>query len=93
METDLLGHEILLGRVGHGGANKWGRNANPNGYPSHPGSGPAGETCKTCAHYRRVQHGAGIYRKCAKLEHCWTHGQGPDIKASAAACKFWEKQQ
>lgn len=36
--------------------------------PTAIGSGPKGETCRTCAHYVRRGSGAGVYRKCGKWE-------------------------
>lgn len=62
------------------------------GYFMQPGSGPTGETCKTCAHYRRVRGGARAYPKCLKMKHAWTSGPGSDIKAKMAACSGWEKK-
>lgn len=63
----------------------------PNGYPARPGTGPEGETCRSCAHYARVNTGCNIYRKCGVIMHRWTAGPGTDIKASSLACSFWEK--
>jgi hypothetical protein len=66
------------------------RKAKANGYAKRPGSGPQGETCKSCAHLRRVQSGARrTFRKCALLERNWTCGPGTDILASAPACSLW----
>jgi hypothetical protein len=59
-----------------------------NGYAWKPGTGPAGETCKTCAHYTRVQH-AKVYLKCGLMRSVWTNGPGTDIKASSPACEKW----
>jgi hypothetical protein len=62
----------------------------PNGYAAPPGSGPAGEKCKTCQHYtHRVR--AKAYRKCELMVHAWTGGPGTDIKANAPACRRWQK--
>lgn len=62
----------------------------PKGYAAPPGTGPAGETCKTCRHYARVKH-AKVYRKCALVRAKWTNGPGTDILAKSPACKEWEK--
>jgi hypothetical protein len=67
------------------------KSARPNGYPKPPGSGPKGETCKSCAHIRRVDTGCRKFRKCGLLEGNWTHGPGTDILAGAAACSLWRK--
>jgi hypothetical protein len=60
------------------------------GTAAEPGTGPAGETCKTCAHYVVTKPGAGTYRKCGLMRAHWTSGPGTDIKASYPACKLWE---
>lgn len=56
------------------------------------GSGPTGETCKSCRHYTIKQMG-GSYRKCGLMRQHWTSGPGTDIKASDPACKKWEKSE
>ena len=60
------------------------------GYAAPPGSGPKGETCRTCLHFTRIRY-AGTYRKCGLMRQHWTHGQGTDILARAPACNRWEK--
>lgn len=60
------------------------------GTAAEPGTGPKGETCKTCAHYVVTRPGAGKYRKCGLMREHWTSGPGTDIKAGYPACKFWE---
>ena len=62
------------------------------GHAAAPGTGPAGETCKTCVFYTIVKPGANKFRKCGhpiSRKH-WTHGPGTDIKASDPACHFWK---
>lgn len=54
-----------------------------------PGTGPAGETCKTCKHYY-VKQMSKSYRKCGLMQEFWTGGPGTDIRASDPACKKWE---
>jgi hypothetical protein len=68
---------------------KW-RRSKQKGYADIPGTGPAGEFCKTCAHYTH-RHLAGTYRKCALRAATWTGGYGSDILANAPACRKWEK--
>lgn len=58
------------------------------GYAAPPGSGPLGETCRTCKHYRSVPYHNKRYRKCS-LTRPWTHGPGSDIKAKTPACRWW----
>ncbi len=59
--------------------------------PDRPGTGPVGETCKTCLHYCRVRYRDKLYRKCGAIEFRWTHGPGTDICASWPACSSWEQ--
>ena len=59
------------------------------GYAAEPGSGPAGETCRTCRHYTHRTL-AKRYRKCGLMAHAWTRGPGSDILARSPACNRWE---
>ena len=61
------------------------------GYAARPGTGPSGETCKTCTHLRHVRYHATTFLKCGLTEKQWTHGTGTDINASADACLHWEQ--
>lgn len=63
----------------------------PRGHAWKPGTGPEGETCKTCAHRVRLHYHNKVYQKCGKNEAGWTHGRGSDIRVADPACKFWEK--
>lgn len=81
--TDLLGQPISAASVVMKA-----RRPKKHGYASAPGSGPQGETCKSCANYRRVKSGTRAYPKCVLVK--WTHGPGTDIKASSPACSRWE---
>jgi len=60
------------------------------GYPATPGTGPDGETCKTCKFKTRFQSGK-VWYKCKKMYDHWSHGTGTDIKMGAPACSYWEK--
>ncbi len=64
-----------------------------NGYAARPGSGPEGETCKTCEHLRCVGGGSRFYSKCNLREGTWTHGPGSDIKQKSPACSKWEAEK
>ena len=68
------------------------RKAAPHGYAWAPGTGPAGETCRTCRHYV-VKRMGGAYRKCALVRAKWTQGTGTDILARAPACAKWETKE
>lgn len=61
----------------------------PRGYAFTPGTGPEGETCKTCAHCKRFEF-AKAFHKCAKASTAWTHSRRTDIRVASPACKFWE---
>jgi len=61
-------------------------------YPAVPGSGPTGETCKTCANLARVEC-SKTYLKCRLMEKFWTGGPGTDVKARSPACEFWQKKE
>ena len=58
------------------------------GYRYFPGSGPAGETCRTCKHILHTGND-GRYKKCALVN--FTRGPATDIKVKSPACKFWKK--
>lgn len=65
-----------------------------NGYAARPGSGPAGETCRSCRH--RVENEnrtAKVYWKCGLMRHTWTGGTGTDVRASSPACSKWEEKE
>lgn len=58
------------------------------GYPAAPGTGPEGETCRTCTHkYRREL--ASNYYKCLLMKASWTGGKGTDILLKSPACSKW----
>lgn len=61
----------------------------PRGYAAPPGTGPAGETCKSCRHIYRNRM-AKTYLKCRLMQASWTGGVATDIRASAPACRRWE---
>ncbi len=65
-------------------------------YAAEPGTGPAGETCKSCKHIVRRQYIVRrqwdkVYLKCGLTKPYWTKGPGTDIKAGSPACSKWEK--
>lgn len=88
-DTDLFGQPITVAPPPPPGIAKR-RKTQPKGYAALPGTGPAGETCRTCKFYARTEH-AKIYRKCAKVMDRWTNGPGTDILARSPACHYWEK--
>lgn len=64
----------------------------PAGYAALPGSGPAGETCKSCRHLFRNRM-AKTYLKCSLMQRYWTGGGKTDVRAGSPACKRWEKPE
>lgn len=63
----------------------------PRGYAAPPGTGPEGETCRSCKHYVVVRY-AKTYPKCNLMRRAWTGGRATDILVSAAACRLWESK-
>lgn len=68
------------------------RPANPC-TPAKIGSGPEGETCRTCVHKVRVKMHDYKYLKCNLMRERWTMGAGSDIKAGWPACREWEPKE
>lgn len=60
-----------------------------NSTPYPVGSGPDGETCRTCKH---LTH-SNKFIKCELMRRYWTGGPGTDIRAKWAACKAWERKE
>lgn len=90
---DLLGHEITVEEareIERGGKKK--RDETPKGYAARPGSGPAGETCKTCIHAQLSHTYRHRYWKCDIIQHRWTRGPGTDIRLKSPACSFWKSK-
>lgn len=57
------------------------------GYAAPPGTGPAGEFCRTCNH--ACYHTCSKrYYKCALVKS--TAGPGTDIRLKSPACKRWQ---
>ena len=68
------------------------RKAGPlKGHAWPPGTGPEGETCKSCRHYV-VRHMAKTNRKCWLTRAQWGR-RGTDIRASDPACLKWEAKE
>lgn len=60
-----------------------------DGYAARPGTGPAGEKCRTCVHAVYVSH-AKRYWKCGLVRHAWRGSVRTDIRLRSPACRFWE---
>lgn len=90
MTTDLFGVETKQPEPVAPGV-KTRRKTVPKGYAAPPGSGPDGETCRSCRHYAHKGGGAKSYPACGLMASSWTNGPGTDIKAKSPACRRWEK--
>ena len=58
------------------------------GHATAPGTGPAGETCGSCAHLYRRQM-AKVYHKCELNRAKWSGGGKTDVKVRDPACEKW----
>jgi len=85
---DLFGNEIKI-KFGDPGAKKK-LSLQPRGNAAPIGSGPAGETCRTCSH-AYCHKMAGSYWKCALVKP--THSTKTDIRLKWAACARWVKRE
>ena len=93
MVKDMFGHEVDLDALMNAPmTGKRKRKPTPKrGHYFKPGTGPAGETCGSCKHLYRNRL-AKTYLKCALNRANWTGGEGSDVRAKDAACKFWERE-
>lgn len=66
------------------------RSETPKGYADRPGTGPEGETCKTCQNAAAVRHNSKVYHKCLLLQGIWTNSYGTDIRLKSPACSRWQ---
>ena len=58
------------------------------GYPDFPGTGPAGETCRTCGNRRVYGLGSGE-RKAGKCALTDTRSKTTDTNQHSPACSRW----
>jgi hypothetical protein len=92
-ELDLFGEVPAGTPQGHGLGPKGGKHyVKPWGYYMPPGTGPAGETCRTCKYIGAKGNVAGRYLKCGRMFAKWTGGRKTDILAGSPACSGWEPQ-
>lgn len=62
--------------------------------PAPIGSGPPGETCKTCTSAVKLDSPSGkSWYKCSVMRWRWTGGTATDIKLKWEACKSWEPKE
>jgi hypothetical protein len=65
----------------------------PRGYAAKPGTGPEGESCKSCRHSIHAGTGGKRFPKCELMLACWTSSRRTDILMGAAACSKWERDE
>jgi len=66
------------------------RGEKPAGYAGQPGSGPAGQTCGTCAFCRYRLINERRYYKCQRMSAIWSRNSTTDIRAQSPACNRFE---
>lgn len=79
-DTDLFGNVVTEPR----------RRRPRFGYAWPPGSGPAGETCRTCRHACRLRFGMRAVYKCGAVRERWTASIRTDIRLDSPSCRGWE---
>lgn len=84
---DMFGNEVTVDEARRLMKNGAGQK---RGYAAPPGTGPQGETCRSCLNYRSVNGGSKSFPKCWLIRAMWTSGYGTDILAKAPACRKWE---
>ena len=86
----MTGDLDLFGEITRPPPEKKRKDTVQRGYAWQPGTGPEGETCRSCKFTRRISCYSKPFYKCEKNRQSWTSGRGTDILLRAAACKFWE---
>lgn len=81
-EQDLFGQAIDERTIGK-------HRIQANGYARRPGTGPKGETCRSCRHSTGTGGHNHNYYKCLIIRHRWTKGPGTDILLKSPACEMW----
>lgn len=61
----------------------------PTGHAWNPGSGPADQVCKTCAHFVTL-HLTRTTTRCGLMRKRWAQMPRPEIKPGDAACFKWK---
>lgn len=58
------------------------------GYAAQPGTGPAGESCGSCAHCCAKVRGKTYY-KCELMMAAWSTCRSTDVLVGSPACERW----
>lgn len=90
MNTNLLSTASLFGWDQPTQPKAKAKSGQPKGNAAPIGSGPEGETCRTCKHAYCVSY-AKTYWKCGLVKA--TGGPGTDIRLKWAACSRWVKKE
>jgi hypothetical protein len=85
---DIFGNEVTVDEARAMLALKKRRDPTPAGYAAQPGTGPSGETCRTCKHLSANEQ-AKTYYKCGLMSRHWTGGRKSDVLVKAPACRHW----
>jgi len=64
----------------------------PNGYADKPGTGPAGESCKTCKFNVLLATKSPVH-KCFLMRAQWDRSALTDIRVKSPACSKWEGKE
>lgn len=80
---------LMDGPLINASAKPGGRAKRANAHPFPVGTGPDGETCKTCANLRQRRFYPRTYYKCRYTE---SGGKSTDIRLRDKACRGWEKK-
>ena len=59
------------------------------GYADFPGSGPAGETCGSCAHHVTFHKRGQDHHRCFWMERLWGRNDAADIDPDARSWRHW----
>lgn len=86
----MTAHRDLFGPLPVGARPQGPTSGKRKGYAAPPGSGPAGETCGTCAHHVR-RRWSKVHHKCGLMRNVWNNARGTDILVRSPACSRWEK--
>ena len=89
-QLQALADKPMTVPTAYGSRPKKGGRGKAKGYAATPGSGPAGETCRSCSNLRSVQGGNRKFYKCAL--RTWTHGKATDVLIGSPACAMWRKR-
>jgi hypothetical protein len=92
---DRFGNEVteaearMLLRANRPGQKRKGKSTEAAGYADVPGTGPEGETCKTCDCLVLKDGYSKRFYKCRLMARVWTGGKKTDVLVRSPACSQW----